>query len=107
MLAGHELWKNADVVLAIGTRLNQPQTRWGTDADLKLIRVDLDPVELTRIVRPAIGIVADAGDAAAALLKAVDGGPARSSRRAELDGLKAKTAALVAERLGPQCEYLA
>ena len=68
LLAGHELWKSADVVLAIGTRLNQPQTRWGTDANLKLIRVDLDPVEITRIVRPAIGIVADAKDAAAALL---------------------------------------
>src|SRR5260221_10543932 len=81
LLAGHELWKTADVVLAIGTRLNQPQTRWGFDADIKLIRVDLDPVEITRIVRPAIGIVADARDAAAALLKAVDGGPARASRK--------------------------
>jgi acetolactate synthase-1/2/3 large subunit len=107
LLAGHELWKTADVVLAIGTRLNQPQTRWGTDAELKLIRVDLDPMEITRIVRPAIGLVADARDAAAALLAAVSGGPARLSRQDELDGLKARTAALVAERLGPQCEYLA
>jgi acetolactate synthase-1/2/3 large subunit len=107
LLAGHELWKTADVVLAIGTRLNQPQTRWGTDAELKLVRVDLDPVEITRIVRPAIGIVADAKDAAAALLKAVSGGPPRPSRRAELDEVKARAATLVAERLGPQCEYLA
>jgi acetolactate synthase-1/2/3 large subunit len=106
LLAGHELWKTADVVLAIGTRLNQPQTRWGTDANLKLIRVDLDPVEITRIVRPAIGIVADARDAVTALLSAVDGGPARASRKDELDGLKAKTAATIAERLAPQCEYL-
>jgi acetolactate synthase I/II/III large subunit len=107
LLAGHELWKSADVVLAIGTRLNQPQTRWGVDADLKLIRVDLDPVEITRIVHPAIGIVADAKDAAAALLAAVKGGPARPSHQAELDALKAKTAATLAEKLGPQCEYLA
>src|SRR5215471_3341578 len=84
LLAGHDLWKTADVVLAIGTRLNQPQTRWGFDAGIKLIRVDLDPVEITRIVRPAIGIVADAKDTAAALLRAVDGGPKRSSRQAEL-----------------------
>ena len=107
LLAGHELWKSTDVVLAIGTRLNQPQTRWGTDANLKLIRVDLDPVEITRIVRPAIGIVADARDAAAALLAAVKGGPARPLRQAELGALKAKTAATLAEKLGPQCEYLA
>jgi len=107
LLAGHELWKSADVVLAIGTRLNQPLTRWGTDAGLTLIRVDLDPVEIGRIARPAIGIVADAKDAAAALLNAVEGGPARPSRKDELDGLKAMTAATLAERLGPQCEYLA
>lgn len=107
LLAGHELWKTADVVLAIGTRLNQPQTRWGFDADIKLIRVDLDPVEINRIVRPAIGIVADAKDAAAALLKAVDSGAKRAPRKEELEGLKAKTAATIADRLGPQCEYLA
>jgi len=106
LLAGHELWKTADVVLAIGTRLNQPQTRWGFDAGLKLIRVDLDPVEINRIVRPAIGIVADAKDAAAALLAAVDGGPKHPSRRDELDTLKAKTAATIAERFGPQSAYL-
>jgi acetolactate synthase-1/2/3 large subunit len=106
LLAGHELWKTADVVLAIGTRLNQPQTRWGFDTGIKLIRVDLDPVEITRIVRPAIGIVADAKDAAEALLRAVDGGPKRESRKDELEGLKGRTAATIAERLGPQCEYL-
>jgi acetolactate synthase-1/2/3 large subunit len=94
-------------VLAIGTRLNPPLTRWGTDAELTLIRVDLDPVEITRIARPAIGLVADAKAAAAALLAAVKGGPVRPSRQSELDGLKSRTASLLAERLGPQCEYLA
>jgi acetolactate synthase-1/2/3 large subunit len=106
LLAGHELWKTADVVLAIGTRLNQPQTRWGFDGGIKLIRVDLDPVEISRIVKPATGIVADAKDASAALLRAVDSGQKRESRKEELAALKAKTAATIAERLGPQCAYL-
>ncbi|HTW51211.1 MAG TPA: thiamine pyrophosphate-dependent enzyme [Stellaceae bacterium] len=106
LLAGHALWKAADVVLAIGTRLNQPQTRWGFDADIKLIRVDLDPVEINRIVRPAIGIVADAKDAAAALLAAVDNGPKRALRQDELGALKATTAATLAERFGPQTAFL-
>ena len=48
-LAGHELWRETDVVLAVGTRLHQPQVRWGVDRDLKLIRIDIDPVEITRI----------------------------------------------------------
>ena len=50
-LAGHELWCDADVVLAVGTRLHQPQMRWGVDADLKLIRIDIDPREITRIAK--------------------------------------------------------
>src|SRR5246127_1013256 len=51
-LAGHGLWREADVVLAVGTRLHQPKARWGVDRDLKLIRIDLDPIEITRFFRP-------------------------------------------------------
>lgn len=107
LLGGHELWKTADVALAIGTRFNQPLTRWGTDAGIKIIRVDLDPVEITRVSKPAVALVADARDAAAALLRALESrGDKPPSRRAELDALKAKTLAQIRERLGPQCEYL-
>src|SRR5215472_1851639 len=42
-LAGHELWREADVALAVGTRLYQPQMGWGLDPDLSLIRIDIDP----------------------------------------------------------------
>jgi acetolactate synthase-1/2/3 large subunit len=106
-LAGHELWRDADVVLAVGTRLHQPQVRWGVDADLKLIRIDIDPREITRIQRPALGIVADAKSALAALLPAVErANPKRASRKDELEGLKARSLARLADSLGPQCEYL-
>jgi acetolactate synthase-1/2/3 large subunit len=64
--AGHELWREADVVLAVGTRLHQPQVRWGVDRDLQLIRIDIDPTEITRILKPALGIVAHAKPALAA-----------------------------------------
>jgi acetolactate synthase-1/2/3 large subunit len=106
LLAGHDLWRATDVVLAVGTRFNQPQTRWGLDGDIKVIRIDLDPVEIARIARPAIGIVADAREALAALSRALPAGEA-ASRRAELDALKGKTMARLEETLGPQCEYLA
>jgi acetolactate synthase I/II/III large subunit len=106
-LAGHELWREADVVLAVGTRLHQPQVRWGVDADLKLIRIDIDPTEITRILKPTLGIVADAKPALAALLGALERRrPRRQSRKEELEGLKARTLAKLAEKLGPQCEYL-
>src|SRR5215831_9528273 len=71
-LPGHELWRETDVVLAVGTRLHQPQVRWGIDNELKLIRIDIDPVEITRIRRPSIGMVADAKLALAALSHALE-----------------------------------
>jgi acetolactate synthase-1/2/3 large subunit len=105
LLAGHDLWRTADVVLAVGTRFNQPQTRWGLDSDIKVIRIDVDPVEITRIARPAIGIVADAREALATLTKALPAAE-RAPRQGELEALKAKTAARLEATLGPQCEYL-
>jgi acetolactate synthase-1/2/3 large subunit len=105
--AGHELWRKADVVLAVGTRLHQPQVRWGFDNDLKLIRIDIDPTEITRIVKPALGIVADARPALAAIHEALDRrNPKRASRREELEALKSRSLATLADNLGPQCEYL-
>jgi acetolactate synthase-1/2/3 large subunit len=106
-LAGHELWRETDIVLAVGTRLHQPLTRWGVDRDLKLIRIDIDPVEITRIARPALGIVADAKPALAALYRALERrAPKRHSRKDELEALKSRTLASLADKLGPQCEYL-
>jgi acetolactate synthase I/II/III large subunit len=106
-VAGHELWRDADVVLAVGTRLHQPQVRWGFDNDLKLIRIDVDPTEITRIVKPALGIVADAKPALAALHHALDRrNPKRASRKEELEALKSRSLARLADNLGPQCEYL-
>src|SRR5437764_4539618 len=82
LLAGHQLWPKVDVALAIGTRFNQPQTRWGLDADVKVIRIDLDPVEINRLAKPTIGIVADAKAALAALCRALERkGAAPKSRR--------------------------
>jgi acetolactate synthase I/II/III large subunit len=106
-LGGHELWREADVVLAVGTRLHQPQLRWGVDRDLKLIRIDIDPIEIARYFRPALGIVADAKAALAALHRAVDRlAPKHASRQAELEMLKAATLSGLEAQLGPQCEYL-
>jgi acetolactate synthase-1/2/3 large subunit len=108
LLAGHELWPQIDVCVAVGTRFNQPQTRWGLDGEIKVIRIDLDPVEINRIAKPAIGIVADAKAALAALNKALDGrADSRADSRDEMNTLKAKTQSRLEETLGPQCEYLA
>lgn len=108
LLAGHALWPKVDVALAVGTRFNQPQTRWGLDADVKVIRIDLDPVEISRLGKPEVGIVADAKAALAALCGALEKtGGVPASRRDEMEALKAQSRATLEDRLGPQCEYVA
>lgn len=63
----HRLWAEADVVLAIGTRLHMQQSMWGVDEHLKIIRIDIDPEEPSRFLEPAIALVGDAVDACRAL----------------------------------------
>lgn len=86
---GHKLWAEADVVLAVGTRLQRPLQQWGADDALTLIRIDIDPQEIQRIRTPALGIVADAGAALRALSGKVRAlGVARASRQQELGALR-------------------
>src|SRR5208282_5258571 len=40
---GRELWAEADVVLAVGTRLFSAFTQWGIDQELAIIRIDANP----------------------------------------------------------------
>jgi acetolactate synthase I/II/III large subunit len=57
---GHELWREAEVVLGIGTRLFFGFQHWGIDDDLSIIRVDADPEEPERFRPPAVALVGDA-----------------------------------------------
>ena len=87
--AGYELWKTTDVVLGVGTRMEQQYLHWGTDDDLRIIRVDIDAAELTRNGAPAVSIHGDARDALRALLDALARHPRHHrSREDELTQLK-------------------
>jgi acetolactate synthase-1/2/3 large subunit len=72
MLAGQRLWPDVDVVLAIGTRLLAPALAWGIAADCKLLRIDADPVQITKPTLAHVSILADAGAGCALLLEALD-----------------------------------
>ena len=65
---GHGLWKTADAVLAIGTRLYWQQSNWGVDDNLAVIRLDIDPDEISRFRRPACGLLGDAAVTLRALI---------------------------------------
>ena len=57
---GHALWPSADVVLAVGTRLQWPSINWGVDEKLTIIKVDADPTQMDKVRTPEIGLVGDA-----------------------------------------------
>jgi acetolactate synthase I/II/III large subunit len=103
----HRLWAGADVVLAAGTRLQQPQQAWGLDDGLKIVRIDADADELGRVRPPAVGIAAKV---APALRKLLDALPRHNRRRAsredEIGALKQAHARELAQRLGPQIAFL-
>jgi len=106
-LSGREFWGDADVILAVGTRLQPQRMIWGIDDGLQVIHIDIDPTEIKRVMRPRIGIVADAQKALAALIPAVaTRNRRRPSREDEMIAHKAAFAAQLETRLGPQMAYV-
>ena len=90
--AGMELIKEADVVLALGTRLNPFSTLpgYGMDywpADAKIIQVDINPDRIGLTKKVSVGIVGDAAKVARGLLANLpdDAGDAgREDRKARI-----------------------
>ena len=94
--AGMELIKQADVVLALGTRLNPFSTLpgygmeyWPSDA--KIIQVDINPDRLGLTKKIAVGIVGDAAKVAKGILRQLDdnaGDTGRDERKAKIADTK-------------------
>lgn len=105
---GRQFWAEADVVLAVGTRLQQHRMTWGTDADLKVIHIDIDGAELNRIAAPTIGIAADARQALGILLRELGraGNRTRPGRQEAVRERKAAMRARMEREFAPQMAYL-
>ena len=86
---GQRLWPQADAVLGVGTRLHFAQSVWGTDPDLKIVRIDIDAEEITRFRRPDVAVHADAAAGLRALLAAL---PAHNRTRRPREDLAAAQA---------------
>jgi sulfoacetaldehyde acetyltransferase len=90
--AGMELISKADVVLALGTRLNPFSTLpgYGIDywpKDAKIIQVDMNPNRIGLTKPVTVGIVGDAGKVAAGILAQLSdsaGDADRAERKAEI-----------------------
>jgi acetolactate synthase-1/2/3 large subunit len=105
--AGYRFWGEADVVLAVGTRLQPQQQNWGLDDTLKIIRIDADSEELDRQRKPEIGIV---GDATAVLKVLADRlarhNGTRNGRAEQVAEIKAAANKKIHDLLAPQIAYL-
>ena len=102
----HAYYQGTDCVLAIGSHMRTPLQRWGTDRDMRIIRIDVDSDAMHRIQRPDLPIVARAEDALPPLLDAVDRhNRKRAPRDEQMRELKAAWAKASAF-LEPQISYL-
>lgn len=110
--AARRLWAETEVVIAIGTRAELPYMRWTGMRDLverpeappHLIRIDIDPDEMERLV-PHVGIVADSADGAGALLRAVESAGASASWGDRIATARAEASRDI-RKVQPSVDYL-
>ncbi|MBI3326416.1 MAG: thiamine pyrophosphate-binding protein [Nitrospinae bacterium] len=116
---GAEAIHRADVILALGTRLNQPSTSWNysvVNQQTQIVQVDIDPQEIGRNYPVAVGIMGDAKAVAQQLLLAlrheIPEGRPNPGWRAEVEALAARRRArlqaelsLTGEPMMPQRVY--
>ncbi|SEP08575.1 acetolactate synthase-1/2/3 large subunit [Rhodospirillales bacterium URHD0017] len=106
MPVGHRLWKDADAVLAVGTRFFIQNGSWGIDQNLKVVRLDIDPDEPERLRKPDVALIGDAAPQLRALIAALPThNRARPSCAEELKGHRAWLAERLS-RLEPQVSFL-
>jgi acetolactate synthase I/II/III large subunit len=115
--AAFGLWPETDALIGIGTRLEMPYMRWTGMMTLidrpspppHLIRIDIDPAEMQRLM-PHAGIVADAEIGTRALLAAISSkrpGPGAPDNAWRARVARAKIAARAEiEKVQPQLAYL-
>jgi acetolactate synthase I/II/III large subunit len=105
-VAAYEYWKEADLLIGIGSRLELQHFRWRwLPRDVKIIRIDIDPTEMVRL-RPHVGIVADSSDGTAALADALEASMLRRPpKEREFAELRARAHAQI-QRVQPQMGYI-
>jgi acetolactate synthase I/II/III large subunit len=105
MTSGYLLWKDCDLVIGIGTRLQQAMD-WGLDANIKTIHLEANPARIGITHEPTVALIADAADGTRALLKRLGPRPTSSAHRdAELTAVRAEVAKRTA-KLAPQKSWI-
>ncbi len=112
--AAYELWNDTDLLIGIGSRLELQYMRWAKSAAYvqapkappHIIRIDIDPKEMTRL-KPHVGIVADSIDGATALADAIESRVKRiPNARKRIADAKASARAEYEAQVQPEVAYL-
>ncbi|MBS0246719.1 MAG: TPP-binding protein [Proteobacteria bacterium] len=103
---GHELWGEADAILAVGSRLFAPILQWGADRNLKIVNVNATADDAGKLHKPDISLIGDAAPVLRRLIAALESvNDKRASREDEMRQRQAKMAARLS-KLGPQLAFL-
>jgi acetolactate synthase-1/2/3 large subunit len=104
--AAWNFWPACDLLIGIGSRLELQHFRWRWFPEgIKTLRIDIDPTEFVRL-KPDLGVVADAAEATAALIDALqDQVGTRADRNAEYRALS-EAADQALTSVQPQQSYL-
>jgi len=76
MVEGQELWQEADVALVVGSRFTTQGLAWGREAEVELVRIDIDATQVVKPRRAAVALVTSAARGLEALDRALAGRPA-------------------------------
>jgi acetolactate synthase I/II/III large subunit len=106
LVAAYDYWKDADLLIGIGSRLELEYLRWRWfPRGMKVVRIDIDPTEMVRL-KPEVGIVTDSELGTRTLIDALQSLTVkRSSRESEFVGIKARAREAI-QAVQPQMGYI-
>ena len=113
LAAARLLWEDTDLLIGVGSRLELQFMRWGSmekyyrsapDGKPKVIRIDIDPDEMSRFV-PDVGVVADSVDGTRALIDAIERHGHKGGDLDRIANAKAQARKNI-EEIQPQIAYL-
>ena len=101
ILAGQDIWDEIDVALVVGTRFISPALSWGREAEVEVLRIDIDPLQIMRPRPASLSVVTSAKMGLSALLEYIDyEGPGREAYLQRCNTAQANVEARLAT-LGP------